>query len=92
MELVRQKVRNALSFWVGEWFLDITYGINYGILFSSYLNSNISSEITNTILNVTGVQEIQSMNTNIINNRILSINIVIIAYNQQVTLQLEGGQ
>ncbi len=90
--MVRQKVRNALSIWVGEWFLDTNYGINYGLLFSSYLTSNITSEITNSILNVSGVQEIQSMNTSKLDNRILLINIVIIAYNKEIEMTLQGGQ
>ena len=88
LEALRQKIRNLLVTWTGQWFLNVFQGINYQTAIGRNTFFNLTPEIENKILALPGVSSIQSTNVNLIDGTLV-IDLTIVANGQIVNINLQ---
>lgn len=63
-DAINQNIKQAMQFWLGEWFLDTTKGVPYKqqILIKNPNMDIVQADLINAVLNVPGVVQILEMN------------------------------
>ena len=69
LEWLRQKIRNLLETWQGEWFLDTSYGIDYKSQIGKSRQEIILLEIKSKISEIDEVSEVLRCNASYSNDR-----------------------
>ncbi len=79
IEYIEQKLSIVLRFFLGEWFLDTSYGVPYfeDIFKKDYDPARIESVLKTQILAVLGVNQIVEFDLNLVNPRQLDVDFTV---------------
>lgn len=90
LEALRQKIRNALSLWLGQWFLDINAGVNYQLALSSTLSNNLIPDMINIVSQIPLVDKILFISQQpLTSTGVLVINMSVRALNEVLNIQFD---
>ena len=81
LEMVRQHLRNLLSTWTGQWFMNVGYGIDYKSQLGRSYTLNLELTIKSKVLAMPEVSQIISYSSSLV-NRILTIKLSVEVQNQ----------
>jgi hypothetical protein len=90
LEALRQKIRNSLSLWLGEWFLDIDAGVNYQLALSSTLSNNLVPDMINIVSQIPLVDKILYITQQPLTSQgVIAIDMKVMALKEVLSIQFD---